>query len=254
LREGGLAFYGGVIGGVLALVIASRLKKIRLLDLLDFLAVYVPLGQAIGRWGNFFNQEAFGTNTTLPWGMISSQTTAYLLHVPGTDPYTPVHPTFFYEFAANLVIFFLLQRIRRSRRFPGQVMLWYFLTYGVVRFFVEGIRTDSLYLGGTGLRVSQVLSAALVVVSLPLILILGRRAYRQVPRSLDDFVEIPAAILNPSAVSGVTAASTGHVLPEEPPDQKPAGSAAPPDTAPADTATADTASADTAPADEERQA
>ena len=77
-RDGGLAFYGGVIGGVLGVFIGSKLKKINLMYLLDFFAVYLPLGQAIGRWGNFFNQEAFGTNTMLPWGMFSEGTYQHL--------------------------------------------------------------------------------------------------------------------------------------------------------------------------------
>ena len=106
-RSGGLAFYGGVIGGLIAFILVSKFKKIRISHALDFLVVYVPLGQAIGRWGNFFNQEAFGTNTTLPWGMISEGTTRYLQGLGDVtlDPNMPVHPTFLYEFIGNLIIF-----------------------------------------------------------------------------------------------------------------------------------------------------
>lgn len=167
-RAGGLAFYGGVIGGVLAAYIVCRIKKIPFHRMADFLAVYIPLGQAIGRWGNFFNQEAFGTNTTLPWGMISGETSRYLGLInpdlfPNIDPYSPVHPTFFYEFVGNLLLFFILYQIRRRTRQPFAVILSYLLGYGVIRFFVEGVRTDPLYIPGTPLRVSQLLSAAMVV-------------------------------------------------------------------------------------------
>ena len=155
VRSGGLAFYGGVLGGALAVILVSRIKKIRLTSMIDFLVVYIPLGQAIGRWGNFFNQEAFGVNTTLPWGMYSNGTEAYLrtLSLPGVivDPTAPVHPTFLYEFLANMLIFFLLLRIRKQSKTPLEPMFWYFLLYGFVRFFVESIRTDPLFIGQTNL-------------------------------------------------------------------------------------------------------
>ncbi|NCA99367.1 MAG: prolipoprotein diacylglyceryl transferase [Clostridia bacterium] len=192
-REGGLAFYGGVIGGALAIILVAKFKKIKIADILDFIIVYVPLAQAIGRWGNFFNQEAFGTNTTLPWGMISSQTSAYLANVPGADAFAPVHPTFLYEFIGNLVLFFILLKIRSSRRFSFQVLLTYLLGYGIVRFFVEGIRTDALFIGDTSWRISQVLSAVMVVVSVVLIVVLGQKAARiqsAQAATLEDFVEI----------------------------------------------------------------
>ncbi len=193
-REGGLAFYGGVIGGVLAIILVARFKKIKSADIFDFLIVYVPLAHGIGRWGNFFNQEAFGTNTTLPWGMISSQTTAYLANIPGTDAFAPVHPTFLYEFIGNLVLFFILLKIRSNRHFAFQVLLTYLLGYGTIRFFVEGIRTDALFIGDTSWRISQVLSAAMVVVSAILLVLFGQRARRNLTAqtaALEDFVEIP---------------------------------------------------------------
>jgi len=164
-RAGGLAFYGGVIGGVLAVLIVTRIKKIPFYRMADFLAVYLPLGQAIGRWGNFFNQEAFGNNTTLPWGMISNETTRYLKLVTFTtvDPYLPVHPTFFYEFAANMLLFIILYQMRRRIRQPYAILMSYLIGYGIVRYFVEGVRTDPLLIPGTTLRVSMLLSAAMVV-------------------------------------------------------------------------------------------
>jgi len=189
VRSGGLAFYGGVLGGALAVILVSRIKKIRLTSMIDFLVVYIPLGQAIGRWGNFFNQEAFGVNTTLPWGMYSNGTEAYLrtLSLPGVivDPTAPVHPTFLYEFLANMLIFFLLLRIRKQSKTPLEPMFWYFLLYGFVRFFVESIRTDPLFIGQTNLRASMVLSAAMVIVSLVILAVMrSRRLSREYAEAL----------------------------------------------------------------------
>lgn len=174
LREGGLAFYGGVLGGMLAVWIVARRHKRRFVHLLDFLAPFLALGQAVGRWGNFFNQEAFGTNTQAPWGMISEETRRYLASLPEAQqkllhvrPELPVHPTFFYEFIGNLLIFFLLRRLSQKAwdrgLAPGLSTASYLVTYGLLRFFVEGIRTDALYIGATGLRVSQLLSAVMVL-------------------------------------------------------------------------------------------
>lgn len=167
LRSGGLAFYGAVIGVVLGLSIYARLKKEALLPYLDFLIVYLPLGQAIGRWGNFVNQEAFGTNTHLPWGMISERTQAYLAQLdkslyPGLDPHLPVHPTFLYESLGNILIFLLLLYVRKHSQYRFSTVASYLLSYGVLRFFVEGVRTDALFIGSTSLRVSQVLSLLMV--------------------------------------------------------------------------------------------
>jgi len=98
IRDGGLAVLGGVILSFIAMIVFIKIRKLKIATVLDFLVVYIPLGQAIGRWGNFFNQEAFGTNTTLPWGMISESTTAYLkMYCPTLDANAPVHPTFLYE-------------------------------------------------------------------------------------------------------------------------------------------------------------
>lgn len=181
-RDGGLAFYGGVIGGVAAIALITRIKKIKVSKLLDFLAVYVPLGQAIGRWGNFFNQEAFGNNTHLPWGMYSNQTEYYLSQVrgiPNLDPTQPVHPTFLYEFIANMLIFAWLLRVRKRSQYPFQTMLWYLLLYGFVRYFVESIRTDPLIIPGTEIRISMLLSALMVIISIILLNVLRKRKQRQ---------------------------------------------------------------------------
>lgn len=166
-RYGGLAFYGGVIGGIFAMWLVSRIRKIPLSKLLDFFVPYLALGQAIGRWGNFFNQEAFGVNTNLPWGMISEGTTRYLSQF-GTAyaPLSPVHPTFLYEFIGNLLIFAFLLYRRRNRNFAYEVTAWYITLYGCLRFFVEGLRTDALFIPHTTLRVSRVLSAVMFVVGI----------------------------------------------------------------------------------------
>ena len=175
-RHGGLAFYGGLIGGVLAVIITAKYKKINLFHLFDFLAVYVPLGHAIGRWGNFFNQEAFGTNTDLPWGMYSEQTYQYLAQYGDRyAPLSPVHPTFLYESIANIFIFIILYQIRKNSKKRGETTAWYFVMYGLVRFGVEGLRTDSLFLGNTNIRVSQVLSLLFVLLGITTLVLISHR-------------------------------------------------------------------------------
>ena len=161
--EGGLAIYGGIIGGVITLLVVAKVKKIPAPVLLDLAGMGVIIGQCIGRWGNFMNREAFGSETTLPWRM-------RLTTVAGA--YIEVHPTFLYESLWNLVgLLLLLFVVSRARRFDGENTWFYFLWYGVGRSWIEGLRTDSLYLFdwtlfGAPIRVSQVLSIAMVFVSL----------------------------------------------------------------------------------------
>lgn len=175
-RNGGLAFYGGVIGGIITIMLVAKFKKLKISKLIDHLVVYLPLGQAIGRWGNFFNQEAFGTNTTMPWGMYSNETARYLTSLgAGYDPTMPVHPTFLYEFIGNMVIFAILLILRRKRRAPFVLAFSYFGMYGLLRFFVEAIRTDALFIPGTDLRISMVLSALMVISAIIYIPAAGRR-------------------------------------------------------------------------------
>ena len=176
-RDGGLAFYGGVIGGIIALIVMAKWRRYKVGNVLDFFVVYVPLGQAIGRWGNFFNQEAFGNNTDLPWGMISNGTMRYLstVDMPGINPLAPVHPTFFYEFVANMMIFLILHRIRRQSNIKGETVAWYLVLYGAVRFFVESIRTDPLIIPNTTIRVSMLLSALMVLAGLAFLAVIQRR-------------------------------------------------------------------------------
>lgn len=198
LRTGGLGFYGGVIGGVFAVILVSKIRRVPLSRMMDLLVVYLPLGQAIGRWGNFFNQEAFGTNTTLPWGMISEGTTRYLAGIGGFDPSLPVHPTFLYEFIANMLIFGLLCYIRRKSKRPYETLFVYLLSYGFVRFFVESVRTDSLYIGNTGIRISMVLSGAMFLGGVAALILIrrkpvveGRAGLVALPKKEDTLAENP---------------------------------------------------------------
>ena len=179
LRGGGLAIYGGIIGAVLVAFLVCRIKKLPLLPVMDAAFPGVLLGQAIGRWGNFFNMEAFGCNTTLPWGMTSAPIADYLsrhqaeLYAQGivVDPSLPVHPTFLYESVWSLIgVAILLFWMFPRRSYDGQIALGYMAWYGLGRFFIEGLRTDSLYLfnwtiGGEPIRVSQALSLVMVLVS-----------------------------------------------------------------------------------------
>ena len=137
------------------------------MELADYCVVYLPLGQAIGRWGNFFNQECFGTNTTLPWGMTSSTIENYIsANCPTLVATMPVHPTFLYESLADLAIFFILLYVRKHSKIPFETSCAYFALYGTARFFIEGLRTDSLYLANTTIRISQLLSLIFVVAAL----------------------------------------------------------------------------------------
>ena len=155
--HGGLAIYGGLIGGLITAVVFCRFKKINCMDMLDVVAGAVPIGQVLGRWGNFFNCEAFGSETSLPWRMVIGK---------GIDEAGPFgnHPTFFYESAWNAIGFVLLYFYSKKRKYRGEVLLLYFGWYGLGRFFIEGLRTDSLYLWGTGIRVSQVVALISVII------------------------------------------------------------------------------------------
>ncbi len=166
LRGGGIAIYGAVIGGVIAAFVYSKIKKLNTLSVFDIGSVGLICGQMIGRWGNFFNQEAFGTNTNLPWGMISEGTVSYLEELKNmglnVDPNVPVHPTFLYESLWSLAVLITLFIIIKHRSYKGQVFFAYTALYGVGRFFIEALRTDSLMLGP--IRVSQVLALLCAVI------------------------------------------------------------------------------------------
>ena len=157
--HGGLAIYGGIIGGIIVIVVLCRVKKIYVMDMLDLFASAVPIGQILGRWGNFFNCEAYGSSTTLPWRMVIGKT----LEEAGA---TGNHPTFFYESAWNLIGFIILYFSSKKRKYHGEILLLYLGWYGLGRFFIEGLRTDSLYLWGTGIRVSQVVALICIIIGL----------------------------------------------------------------------------------------
>lgn len=151
--EGGLAIYGGIIGAVLACLIYCKVKKRNLLELLDIVMPSFALGQAIGRWGNFFNQEAFGPEVTNPAHMWFPM--SVFIERTGTIHYA----TFFYESAWCLLVFIFLMTQRKKFKHSGDVLLYYAMLYGFERMFIEGLRTDSLVIGS--LRVSQILSGVL---------------------------------------------------------------------------------------------
>ena len=186
LRDGGIAIYGAVIGAFVSGWALCKWRKIPVLPMFDLAGMGFLLGQGIGRWGNFVNQEAFGTNTTLPWGMYSEGTCNYLSSVQETlaaqgvavDPSLPVHPTFLYESIWCLLGFFLLWAYMKRRKFHGELILMYVMWYGAERFFVEGLRTDSLMVGS--FRISQVIAAVSVIAALCIWLAL-RKKYKDKP-------------------------------------------------------------------------
>jgi phosphatidylglycerol:prolipoprotein diacylglycerol transferase len=162
---GGLAIYGAVIGGLLSGAIAARIKKIKIGAALDLGALGFLIGQAVGRWGNFINREAYGVATNLPWRME--------IYDWASGMRVAVHPTFLYESLWNILGFILLHFASKRRRYDGQTFLTYVAWYGLGRGLIEGLRTDSLYFLDTSLRVSQVLGFASCLAAL---LILGYNA------------------------------------------------------------------------------
>lgn len=178
--HGGLAIYGGLIGGIIGAYFTCRRNGLNFLKLLDLAGMSFLIGQGIGRWGNYANQEAFGTNTEGFLGMSSSKVTEYIYAHESEflekgismDPALPVHPTFLYESIWCIFSFFVLYLIcRKAYKFSGQLILGYGILYGLERTVVEGLRTDSLYIGSTSLRVSQVLSLVLAVCCLAVMII-----------------------------------------------------------------------------------
>ena len=186
VRDGGLAVYGGIILGCALAVLYGKRKKLKLALILDAAGGAIPIGQAIGRWGNFINREAFGYETAVPWKM-------GLTNESGTTIF--VHPTFLYESLWNVAGFVLLHLFaKRWKRFNGQIFLLYVLWYGLGRVWIEGLRTDSLYLGSSGIRVSQALAAACIIVSAAQLVILGRKNAKkpEAPEEADESEEIPS--------------------------------------------------------------
>ena len=185
LRAGGLAIYGGVIGGILTLVVWCRLKKKKFFEMADSLVLALLLGQILGRWGNFFNCEAFGRYTESLFAMrirraivnpimIDEELLNHLIIENGTE-YIQVHPTFLYESCWNLcLLLFILFFWRKHQAFTGEIFLAYIAGYGLGRFWVEALRTDSLLIPGTNLAVSQCI-AGICFLTASVLIILGRR-------------------------------------------------------------------------------
>ena len=162
IRNGGLAIYGGIIGAIATIIIFCGIKKIKTLDILDYLVPYLALSQSIGRWGNFLNIEAHGseTNSILRMGIIEN------------EKYIQVHPTFLYESICTFIIFIVLYNIRNKRAYSGQLTYIYFALYGMSRGIIEGMRTDSLMVGN--IKISQVLSICISIISICVLIYMER--------------------------------------------------------------------------------
>ncbi|MCR4895804.1 MAG: prolipoprotein diacylglyceryl transferase, partial [Lachnospiraceae bacterium] len=183
LRQGGLAIYGGVITAFIVIFVFCRLKKINPYELGDTGLISLILGQAIGRWGNFTNREVFGEYTDsllamrLPVEDVRARdiSESILAHMEAGQNYIQVHPTFLYESLWNLALFLLMMVLLKKKHFHGELCLLYLGGYGLGRFWIEGIRTDTLFLPGTTLPVSQLLAGIMVVFSVVLEILLLRK-------------------------------------------------------------------------------
>lgn len=184
IREGGLAIYGGIIGGVLTAIVYSHLKKKSFWVMADTMAPSLILGQMLGRWGNFFNKEAFGGFTDNLFAMryqlsqvrasdVTPNILQNLVTVNGVD-YIQVHPTFLYESMWSLCVFIILLILQRKKKFDGQVCATYFFGYALGRVWIEGLRTDQLCIGNV--PVSQALSAVLIIASVVLYVYCKKKA------------------------------------------------------------------------------
>lgn len=183
IRGGGLAIYGGVIAGIITLIIFAKKRKVSLMLMLDTCSMGLLLGQILGRWGNFFNREAFGGYTdslfamaipvdwfggknfllsTVNNGIITQEMIDNVLNINGKE-FIQVHPTFLYESLWNLAVLLIIFLYRRHKKFDGELFAMYIWGYGLGRVWIEGLRTDSLMIPGMDFRVSQLLAALCVV-------------------------------------------------------------------------------------------
>ena len=187
LREGGLAIYGGVIAAIITVIVFAKVKKLSAPLIFDTAGLGLVAGQAIGRWGNFFNREAFGEYTDSLFAMklpidavrgsdITDQMRAHIDIVDGVN-FIQVHPTFLYESVWCLMVLAVMLLYRKHKKFDGEVFLIYLMGYGLGRVWIEGLRTDQLLLPKIGLPVSQILAGVMVIVSATLI-IYNRRKFR----------------------------------------------------------------------------
>lgn len=207
LRTGGLAIYGGVLGGIASAIVYTKfIKKISFRKFADTACVGLLTGQIIGRWGNFFNREAFGSYSDGPFRMLVDVRNTSCLFNPGNSEtlvreeyagktvalerileirnnavvidgatYISVHPTFFYELFFNLCLLILIMVYTKHKKAHGELFLMYVGGYGLIRFFVEGMRSDQLFLWGTGLAVSQLLGAAMFLAAVAGVIYLRKK-------------------------------------------------------------------------------
>lgn len=198
LRGGGLAIYGAVIAGGLTAWVYSRKKKLDPLLVLDTAGCGLITGQMLGRWSNFINMEAFGRYTEgftamrlniakVNPSMISTEHLAHRITENGVE-YIQVHPTFLYESLWSLMVLIILLLFTKRKKFNGQIFLMYLIGYGCGRFWIEGLRTDQLKIGNTGIAVSQLLSAVIVAVSLVLFVLLWKKQQRD-PQPVPEWEE-----------------------------------------------------------------
>ena len=195
IREGGLAIYGGIIGAVLTILVCSRWKKIKAPLICDTVALSILNGQMIGRWGNFFNREAFGEYTDsllamrLPLDAVRSGDVTELmmdnLEVIEGVKYIQVHPTFLYESLWCCALFVLLFFYRKHKKFDGEIFLLYIGGYALGRVWIEGLRTDQLLISGTAVPVSQMLAGILVVVTGFALIFIKLRRGKEKKRNLE---------------------------------------------------------------------
>lgn len=172
IKSGGLAIYGGLIGGIIVIAVYCKIKKIKILDITDYIAPVVALCQSIGRWGNYINVEAYGYETNLPIKM----------EVIENGVVKFVHPTFLYESICTLLIFILLSNLSKKRKFSGEITYLYIICYSFIRFIIEGLRTDSLML--FNFRISQILSLALFII-FSSILIYKKNKHKQLSKNVE---------------------------------------------------------------------
>lgn len=176
VKGGGLAIYGGIIAALITAFVFARIRKISFWLLVDTGCLGLITGQLIGRWGNFFNREAFGDYTNSLFAMqlkvsevsqsnITDKMREHLVNIDGV-PYIQVHPTFLYESVWNLLLLVLLVFYSKHKKFDGELILLYMVGYGIGRFWIEGLRTDALFLWGTNFPVSQVVSIIMIVFGL----------------------------------------------------------------------------------------
>ena len=203
LRKGGLAIYGGVIAAIITCVIVAKVKKKNFWQMADTGCLGVILGQIIGRWGNFFNREAFGgdTNGLFAMKINTWDSSVSGISVPGSvsfvdeaGQFIQVQPTFLYESFLNLCLLIIIMIFRKKKKFHGEVFLWYMGGYGIIRTFIESMRTDQLMLGDTGIPVSQLLAALLAIGCTAALIYMrikkkGEPAIADIEDSYEEFVD-----------------------------------------------------------------